>query len=185
VSESVTVVVTRKVKPGREEAYEAWLGRLVADVSAKLPGYMGADFQRPPDGSREYTSVFRFDSVEHLRRFEGSQLRADALKEVADLVEADAVWDAHTGLEVWFEPPSGSVIPQPSRFRMALLLTVVVYLLVLVIGTVATRLVGNAIPAPLRLLVVIAVEVQLMTYVIMPVLTRRLAGWIYPTSSVT
>jgi antibiotic biosynthesis monooxygenase (ABM) superfamily enzyme len=35
-------------------------------------------------------------------------------------------------------------------------------------------------PYPLRLLVTIAIEVVLMTWWLMPLVTRRLARWIYP-----
>jgi antibiotic biosynthesis monooxygenase (ABM) superfamily enzyme len=182
VSEPVTVVVTRRVRLGREIEYEAWLDGLIEQVSSTLPGYLGAEIHRPASGSREYTSVFRFDSLEDLRRFETSDLRAKALAEVAPLVDADAIWKRRTGLEVWFEPPPGSLVPQPSRPRMVVVITVVVYLLVVVIGTLAARLAGDVVPAPIRLLGVIAVEVTLMTYLIMPVLTRRLARWIYPSA---
>ncbi len=174
--EPVTVVVTRRVRLGCEKAYEAWLERLI-DGTKAMPGFLGARVQalEPP----VYTSVFRFDTVEHLRAFEESILRRRALLEVTALVEADAVWSRLTGLELWFAPPEGTVVPQPSRFRMALVMIAVVYVLVLSIG----QLVGLALaaaPQPVRLLVTIVIEVFLMTYVLMPRLTRRLARWIYP-----
>lgn len=176
--EPVTVVVTRRVKVGREGDYEAWLAQLLADARA-LPGYLGATVHRPAAGAREYTSVFRFDCVENLRAFEGSELRHRALEAVSPLVEADAAWRQMTGLELWFEPPPGTLVPQPSRLRMALVMIAVVYGLVLSLGTlVAKVLVGM--PAPLRLLVTITLEVFLMTYVLMPRITRGLARWIYP-----
>ncbi len=175
----------RTVKPDRSQDYEEWLNRLTAEVASTQHGYLGAEFQKPAAGSKQYTSVFRFDSAENLERFERSELRRRYLDEVADLVEEDAVWERFTGLEFWFEPPVGAVIPQPSRFRMALLLTVVVYLLVLGIGSAAAAAIGDAIPTFLRLLAVITVEVFLMTYFILPRLTRLLSKWIYPTSKVT
>ncbi|MFO0624012.1 MAG: antibiotic biosynthesis monooxygenase [Polyangiales bacterium] len=176
--EPVTVVVTRRVKVGREADYEAWLDRLLTEARG-LPGYLGTTVHRPAPGGQAYTSVFRFDSVANLRAFEGSALRQRALLEVVDLVEADAAWRRLTGLELWFEPPPGAVVPQPSRLRMALVMIVVVYGLVLSLGTlVAKVLVG--VPAPVRLLVTIVVEVFLMTYVLMPRITRGLARWIYP-----
>ncbi len=175
----VTVVATRRVKAGHEPAYEAWLERLIGDASA-LPGYLGTNIHRPAaSGPREYTSVFRFDSVEHLRAFEESELRRRALAEVVPHVEADAVWRKLTGLEFWFTPPPGTVVPQPSRFRMVLVLIAVVYGLVLSIGQLVTLAFAGA-PSQLRLLVTIAIEVFLMTYVLMPRLTRWLARWIYP-----
>jgi heme-degrading monooxygenase HmoA len=73
--EPVTVVVSRKVKPGFEAAYEAWLDRLIAGASG-MRGYLGAKVQRPrPGEAPTYTSVFRFESVETLRAFEESELR--------------------------------------------------------------------------------------------------------------
>lgn len=179
-SEPVTVVVERRVKAGREQEYEAWLHRLV-DQAQDLPGFLGTTVQPPgPGGPREYTSVFRFDSVANLQAFERSELRARALAEVAELVEADAVWRRMTGLELWFSPPKGTVVPQPSRLRMALLLVAVVYGLVLSIGQ-GVGLVAGGLPSWLRLLVTIGLEVFAMTYVLMPWLTRRLARWLYPT----
>lgn len=177
----VTVVVTRKVKAGREADYEAWLARLIDDAKG-LPGYLGTQVQRPAAaGPREYTSVFRFDSVANLRGFESSELRRRALSEVGALVESDAAWQRLSGLEIWFTAPPGTVAPQPSRPRMALVMIVVVYGLVLSLGKLVALLLADA-PMALRLLVTITIEVCLMTYLIMPRLTRWLAPWIYPRS---
>jgi uncharacterized protein len=183
-AEPVTVVVTRQVKAGCEVAYEAWLSNLLREV-ADLPGYLGTTVHRPPPtGPRKYTSVFRFDSVAHLRAFEDSALRHRALAAVSALVEEDAAWTRLTGLEFWFTAPVGTVVPQPSRVRMALLMIIVVYALVLSIGQLVALALGDA-PAPLRLLVTIVIEVALMTWVIMPRLTRWLSRWIYPTVRTT
>lgn len=89
------------------------------------------------------------------------------------------MWRKLTGLEVWFTPPPGTVVPQPSRFRMALLLTVVVYGLVLSIGRLVALVLDDT-AVPLRLFVTIVIEVFLMTYVVMPHLTRWLARFLYP-----
>lgn len=180
---AVTTVVTRRVRPERRHDYESWLRRLLADAES-LDGYLGAEIHRPPEGASEvtYTSVFRFASVEQLRAFQRSDLRRRYLDEVVDLVEADAVWDTTTGLELWFSPPPGTVVAQPVRWRMALVLGCVVYLLVLVFGAVASALLGSW-PLPLRLAVVIAVEIVVMTYLLLPWLTTRLARWIFPRST--
>jgi uncharacterized protein len=178
-ADPVTVVVTRRVRAGRQPAYEAWLDGLIKQA-AQLPGYLGTHVLRPASpASREYTSVFRFDSVAHLRAFEASDLRRRALAEVGDLVEGDAAWRQLTGLELWFTPPAGTAVPQPSRLRMAAVMIVVVYGLVLSIGQLVALVLSSA-PPRLRLLITIVLEVLLMTYVLMPRLTRWLARWIYP-----
>lgn len=178
--DAVTTVVRRRVRPDRRDEYEAWLRRL-QDAAGGLPGYLGAEVHPPAAGAEPavYTSVFRFASLDDLASFERSDLRRRALDEVVPLVEADAVWETQTGLEFWFSPPPGTVVAQPVRWRMAVVVGSVVYLLVLVFGTLAATLLDGW-PMPLRLAVVIVVEITLMTYVLLPWLTRRLARWIFP-----
>lgn len=187
-AEPVTVLIRRCAKAGRELEYEAWLQRLQAEARS-FPGYLGVTTQRPaPSGPREYVSAVRFDSLASLQAFEASELRARYLRDVVPLVEADAVWEQLTGLEFWFSAPAGTVVPQPSRPRMALVMIAVVFTLVLVIGT-AVNAVFAALPFntpyPLRLLVTIAIEVALMTWWVMPWITWRLAPWIYPRQKIS
>jgi uncharacterized protein len=179
-NETVTVVVTRKVKRGREPEYEDWLSRLLEEAKS-MKGYVGATIQKPASGSTEYTSVFRFDTVDNLRKFEESEMRLRYLREVVDYVEGDATWKKITGLEFWFSPPKGTMIPLPSRFRMALVTIAVVFGLVISIGQVVGMVAAEA-PSYIRLFVTISIEIFLMTYVLMPRITRLLAKWIYPSS---
>jgi antibiotic biosynthesis monooxygenase (ABM) superfamily enzyme len=180
----VTLVITRCVRPGRETAYEAWLAKLQSDVRKQQPGYLGVITQRPgSNASREYITAVRFDALASLRAFEASDLFARSLREVAELVEAPAAWQRVTGFELWFQPPPGTVAIQPSRGRMAVLMTVVVFALVLTIGMIITAVTARSFPSlpyPVRLLVTVAIQVTVMTYWLMPYLTRRLARWIYP-----
>jgi antibiotic biosynthesis monooxygenase (ABM) superfamily enzyme len=179
-----TLAITRQVRLGREAAYEAWLSKLQAGVRRNQPGYLGATTLRPAANlPREYVIAVRFDSLAHLRAFETSDLLRQALSEVDDLVEALAIWQTITGLEVWFEPPPGALAPQPSRERMVLLLIAVVFGLVLTIGmavTAATTWFSVSLPYPVRLLVGVTLQVIVMTYWLMPYLTRRLGRWLYP-----
>lgn len=177
--QAVTVVVSREVLGGRTSEYEDRLKKLLSDA-ASLPGYLGAAITRPtPGGKAVFTSVFRFASVESLQAFEESDLRRQFLLDIAPLVAAPAQWQRMSGLEFWFTPPAGAVVPQPSRWRMCVVLIVVVYGLVLSIGSGVNWALADA-PFPLRLLVTIGIEVPLMTYLLMPRITRWLARWIYP-----
>lgn len=180
MNDPVTVTVRRKVKPGREAAYEAWLTNLTEGAARDFPGYLGAEFHRPgPDGA--YRSVFRFDSLTQLEAFERSDFRARMLTEVADLVAADAAWERMTGLEFWFDPPAGTRVPQPSPHRMALVLVAVVFTLVLILNLTVGALMAGW-PFALRVLVTVCIQVGMMTYVIMPRLTPLIARFIYPKS---
>ena len=176
----ITVVVRRHVRPGHEAIYEAWLQRLSAEAHA-LPGYLGATFQRPRAIGGPYVSLFRFDRLENLEAFERSDMRARYLAEIAPHVAADAIWQKTTGLEVWFEAPKGTRVAQPSPHRMAGVLILVVYGLVLLLNGALGPLIGDW-PLWLRLLVTVVLQVLLMIYLIMPRVTRLLARWIFPTT---
>lgn len=179
MSEAVTVVVRRKVRPGREKDYEAWLERLTRGAAEMFPGYLGAEFHRPARPGGEYRSVFRFDSLGHLDAFERSDFRQQMLAEASDMFAADAAWQRMTGLEFWFDPPPGTMVPQPSPHRMALVLIAVVFVLVLLLNLTLGPLMAGW-PLALRVLVTVTIQVGLMTYVIMPRLTPRIARFIYP-----
>jgi len=177
----VTVIVRRKVRPGREAAYEAWLHRLSQGVAETFPGYLGAEFHRPgTDGL--YRSVFRFDSLEHLEAVERSEFRIGMLAEGAAYFADDAAWSRMTGLEFWFDPPPGTRLPQPSPHRMALVLIGVVFALVLILN-IALGPVMAGWPLPLRVLMLVTIQIGLMTYVLMPRLTPLITRFIYPKSS--
>ena len=179
MSEPVTILVRRRVKPGREADYEAWLTRLTEGVAREFPGYLGAEFHRPSGLGGDYRSVFRFDSLAALERFEGSDFRARMLADAAPLFAGDAAWERLTGLEFWFDPPPGTKVPQPSPHRMALVLVAVVFVLVLVLNLALGPLMAGW-PLALRILVTVVIQVGLMTYLIMPRLTPRIARFIYP-----
>lgn len=169
----------RKVRPGREQDYEAWLERLNHGTAAQFKGYLGVEFHRPPAPGAAYRSVFRFDSLDHLDAFEGSDFRTAMLAEAAPLFASDAAWERMTGLELWFDPPPGTKVPQPSPHRMALVLIAVVFTLVVTLNLTLGPLITGW-PLALRVLVTVCIQVGLMTYVIMPRLTPRVARFIYP-----
>ncbi|MEZ5756443.1 MAG: antibiotic biosynthesis monooxygenase [Paracoccaceae bacterium] len=181
MSDPVTILVRRRVKPGREKDYELWLERLARDTADRFAGYLGAEFHRPASPGGDYRSIFRFYSLDHLEAFERSDFRAAMLTEAAPLFAAEAAWEQLTGLEFWFDPPPGTRIPQPSPHRMALVLVAVVFTLVLILNLTLGPLMANW-PLPLRLLVTVCIQVGLMTYAIMPRLTPRIARFVYPKS---
>ncbi|QLF71591.1 antibiotic biosynthesis monooxygenase (plasmid) [Peteryoungia desertarenae] len=161
MSDPVTIVLRRKVKPGREADYEAWLKRLTEGAASRFSGYLGAEFHRP-GANGAYRSVFRFDSIDRLDAFERSDFRMQMLNEAEPLFDADAAWERMTGLEFWFDPPADTKVPQPSPHRMAL-------------GPFMTGW-----PIALRVLVTVTIQVGLMTYVIMPRLTPMITRFIDP-----
>jgi antibiotic biosynthesis monooxygenase (ABM) superfamily enzyme len=174
----VTMVVTRVIKPGLAAPFERWL-HTVATEATGFEGHLGVHVIRPGPGSREYTIVYRFSGPGALRAWLESDIRAQRLREAEPMFEGEGRVQELSGLEAWFTLPGrGAPIP-PSRFKMALVTFAAVYSLL----TAVTRLFAPLLaplPQVVRTPIVCAIVIGLMTYWVMPAITRLLARWLYP-----
>ena len=84
----VTLSVTRRVRPGREPEFDAWLEGFATDAS-RFPGYLGHRVIPPVRGSRERRVVVRFDSEESLQRWLDSDVRQAWQAAGAELIEGE------------------------------------------------------------------------------------------------
>jgi uncharacterized protein len=175
----VTAVASRRVKRGREREFEEWVSGILAEAS-KAPGYLGSEVLRPSDsGDDEYRIVFRFDHASNLHAWENSEERRRWLRKSRPLLREEENVRVLTGLETWFTLPAKAGEPSPPRYKMA----AVTWLAVFPVVTVIFSLFGqwlNMLPTLLRTLVFTVVMVTLMTYVIMPRMTRLFSFWLYP-----
>jgi hypothetical protein len=179
--ESVTVVTSRRVKPGCEAAFEHWLEGIGAEA-ARFPGLIGRRITRPTDHDHpEYVIVFKFDRYDHLRAWTGSAERRAWLEQVKPLVLDEYKETVLTGLERWFTLPMLPNVPPPPRYKMAAVTLLVVYPLSLGLGAALGPWLGP-LPSPLRGLVVSVVMILLMTWVVMPRATRLFKRWLYPNN---
>jgi uncharacterized protein len=175
----VTTAVTRRVKPGHEAAYEAFLVGIIGAARA-CPGYLGVEVFRPASGrGGEYRTVYRFDSVAHLRGWLGSAERAAWLRRAEPHVAGPMRTQVLTGLEGWFTLATQPGVPPPPRYKMALVTWVTLFPLITLVVVATAPLVGGW-PLVLRLAVTTGVTVPLMTWVVMPRVTRLLHRWLYP-----
>jgi antibiotic biosynthesis monooxygenase (ABM) superfamily enzyme len=174
---SVSVVVARVVRPGREPTYETWLQRAVA-AARRYPGHAGAEVLRPSGADRRYVLVFRFEMLEQLLAWEHSPERAALLREAEALTEGTPVVQRRTGLEGWFTLPGQPIFPPP-RWKMALVTWLVAFPLIQVLGLAWSPVLSGA-PQVLRSAVVGASMVLTMTYAAMPAVTRVLGAWLRP-----
>jgi antibiotic biosynthesis monooxygenase (ABM) superfamily enzyme len=204
---TVTVVTTFHVRPGREAELETFFDDIGRAVS-RFPGYLGRRIIRPKTAAEvlgapayrevpetrtqfetdaehdlpEYVSVFRFDSYPHLRAWLGSAERRDRLEAVRPLLLDEERKDTVlTGLERWFTLPWAPDLPPPPRIKMVTLTILAAYLL----GYVIVVLLGpwlTPLPMPLRAFVMTALMVFLLTWVVMPRMTRLFRHWLYPST---
>lgn len=174
----VTVVICRKIRPGKEAEFEDWLHG-VCQEALRFPGHMGVNVIRPSEaGSREYVLIFRFDSYAHLAGWESSEVRAAWLARVEPLTEGAARRQVLTGMEHWFTLPGAPRALPPPRHKMAMVTWLAIFPLVFVIGPAINDIAAVA-PALVRTMLTAAILVTLMTYVVMPLMTRLFARWLF------
>jgi hypothetical protein len=178
----VTVAVTRIVKPGCEEAFEQALHDFVQD-SLHLPGQLGVHILRPPpgSGSREYGILRRFENAEARDEFYRSPLFEEWKQKVDGLVEGEPRYERLSGLETWFTLPGQRAIVPPPRWKMALMTLLGVYPASLLLGVTVGKWVKGW-PISVSSLVIGALMVILLTWALMPQLTRLFKAWLYPNT---
>ena len=175
----VTVVTSRRIKRGREAEFERLLEGIDVDAR-KMPGYVERKVIRPRDHEHpEYVIIFKFDSYAHLRAWTTSPIRKAWLKKISKVASDPFKEQILTGLESWFTSPVQPGVAPPPAWKMALVTGAVVYPLAMALNIALNARLGF-LPMPLRSLLSCAIMISLMTWVIMPRVTRALHGWLYP-----
>jgi uncharacterized protein len=108
------IVVSTRVKPGRETECREWQSRIETEA-ARFSGFLGNEVFAPaPCVQEEWVVVVRFDSSEHLQ----SWFLSDARQRLVD--RAARLWDARVerfggGFPGWFAPGTTASGQPPSR----------------------------------------------------------------------
>jgi antibiotic biosynthesis monooxygenase (ABM) superfamily enzyme len=175
----LTVTINRRVKPGREAAFEEALREFIPQA-LQFPGHLGVQVLRPTPGSgREWVVVIKFQSRTHYTAFRASPEYTAWCAQLLELLEAEPVYQEQCGLESWFALPGATSQPVLPRWKMALATWLGVNVATISLALLLAPLVGNW-PLVPQFLFVNALVVVLLTWVIMPLLTRLLRPWLYP-----
>ncbi len=174
----VTVLVTRSPRAGMEKEFEEYLSG-ITEAAMRWPGHKGTTIFRPSSArDRSYSIIFKFDRESQLRDWESSPER-ERWRDLAEKVSEPPQREVVTGLEGWFSLPARPLNVPPPRYKM----TVIIWLGILGLSAATQYLVGPHIghlPLMARVVVTTTIVVPLMTMVVMPVLTRLFAWWLYP-----
>lgn len=175
---SVTAVITHRLRPGREAGYEAWLKGIAADART-VSGYLGAHILRPELGvTSDHVIVVQFDTCEHLNAWMQSETRRTWIERVQPLICEPESIRMRTGLEPWFQLPGQDRPAAPKRYKQALLIWAGVAGLSLLVGPLVGTVLHGA-PQILHVLLSTGITVAILTYWLMPMLTRRCKGWLF------
>jgi len=177
-NQPVTVVVSQLVKPAQEKAFEELLEQ-IAKEALKFEGHLGINIIRPPSsGHPEYVIIFRFDSYANLKKWMDSDIRQAWVEKCQQLVVPEKGNEQmFTGLETWFSLP-GKAIQPPPRYKMTIILWLAVVAMINIVPPIIAPIV-KILPPILRSVITSAVIVVLISYLIMPFLTKLFAKWLY------
>ena len=180
--EPVTAMIVRNVRPGKGDEFEAWV-EVMRPVVMKFPGFLGTDVIRPRGpANSEYVIVVRFDNYDHLRVFMESAERAEIIKLSEPLTMGEpSIQEAHGFTSFFSLPGQPSAAVVPAKYKMAILTMLALYVPLLAIST-AVAMIFRGLPRPLLVLVSLFLMVPLMTWIIMPWVTKLFRGWLFPRS---
>ncbi|MEL7223839.1 MAG: antibiotic biosynthesis monooxygenase [Cyanobacteria bacterium J06576_12] len=174
----VTAVITHRVSDGRAEGYEEWIKGISAAARA-FPGHMGVSLLRPqPGASLDYVIVLQFEAQERLSAWLNSDVRRDWIERVQPLIQEQESVQILSGLEAWFQLPSQPMHKTPKRYKQAALVWLGVTSVALIVSPLIAPLL-MPLPWVLRVAINVAITVALLTYVIMPQLTRWFKQWLF------
>ena len=178
--ETITVSITRTAKAGCEADLERALHEFV-QRSLAMPGQMGVHIMRPAPGgdSREYSIIRKFAGREALNAFRDSPEYQEWQQTVQEFTEGKERTEELTGLESWFTLPGATLRPLP-KWKMA----VATFAGVFPVVSILNLTLGPALqswPFLLKNGVFNACVVVLLTWMVMPLITKVLHRWMHST----
>lgn len=172
----VTVLAARTARPGREREFAASLERLRQTLDHQ-PGHLATAIMAPDRHSPDAIVVYRFNHQDSLQAWHASTERAHILAASAEFTLAPPHERSLSALDGWFVAPGGRVVHPPARWKTWLVSTSAIWALLTLITLAAAPLLAP-LPAPLRFALIVPVLGAVMTWLVMPGLTRLLNGWL-------
>jgi len=175
----VAMVFTHRVRKEKESEYRAWRRKTII-TQAKYPGYLATEFFEPRGRFQDkWVDIVRYDTVDHLDNWLKSRARQELLAELAPLVES-VHEHRMTGLEGWFtfgrrsdEAPHDT----PPAWKQALTVLLALYPTVMLLGILMNPFMRH-LPFAVQMLIGNICSIALLTWLIMPQVSRWLGFWL-------
>lgn len=173
-STPVTVLFDRTVKNGHEEEFDTWYTELIR-LSKQHQGHISTQVIKR---DKHYITLQQFDSEKNLQAWLNSETRLEQINKLTDLTTSAPEPITLDGLEPWFDLPNQPVTKHIPKWKMALLTFVSIWIIVAILNVILIPYIAHW-PLLLRAAAVPLIIVPLLTYIIMPQLTRRLKDWLH------
>ena len=171
---TVTAVASFRIDPTAGEEFRTWYRR-VHDELDRFDGFLRSELVEPVPGTQDDTAIiFSFTDRESLDRWLNSPERRRALAEIEPILESERTVNVVGGFAGWF---SGTTSATPKQWKQAALVLLALYPTSLAIGVLRDQL-YSGLTGPLAVLVGNAIGVAILSWLLMPALTRRFDGWL-------
>lgn len=170
----IHVAITRVAKPGKVEAFQEAL-RQFFQASFDHPGVLGVLMlpARADSDDRVFGIIRTFADEASRDAFYSSSFFTDWMHETASLTEGDPQIREMHGLEAWFSSPG---LPAP-RWKMALVTLCGAYPTILILYMTVVGYIVDW-PMALRALTISSLMVVLLTWLVMPLMSRLFRFWL-------
>lgn len=185
-------VVMARVAPGTGNA-SASLRAALETKAGEFPGFVGVEVFHPPPGVDEWTALVTFECDTDLQRWRASPERTSVLRDIHS-VPRDQDWVLPSGFRQWSRGATSDA--QPPVWKQAMTALAVLYAMVSVLNITLGNFIGNGLnfegrkvvaglglPLPAVVFVGNAVGTVLLSWVLMPIVTRLLNWWLSPTAT--
>ena len=173
----VTIIVKRRPKPGMEKEFEEVMTGTTRDAMT-FAGHLGVNIIRPTAPGDYYRIVFKFDSMRNYIAWESSGVREQWLQRYAEVTLGDDEQEILSGLETWFTLPGGEAVVPPPKHKMAMIIWISIFPLSIIINYLL-RPVLRDLHIVIQIGIVSLVLVVLMTWLVMPVMSKLFHHWLH------
>ena len=167
----VTVVVTNRVRDDRVDTFLTWRAKMAA-AESQFPGFRGSEVFRPIKGVQdEWTTIYRFDTAEHLDAWLNSRQRRELLAHAQFGDYKLRTIDQSFGNWFAFDGPAAK---PPSNFKTSIAVWLGLYPTVVLLTMLTAPL---HLPFWLGMLLGNLVSSFVMSYLTMPYYGNRILRW--------
>ena len=191
----ITVAIERRIDSTRTAEATSWM-QAGTDLATAFPGFLGSGWVRAGEDSDLWYMLYRFRDITTLEEWESSTQRQWWLDSGRPFAREERS-ERRTGIEGWFDAPHGSILEAatvteagtqpiqqpvpaaPPRWKQAVTIWVGFFPTNLAASWLLGFVPGFAeIPLVLRVLATTLMLTPVMTYAVLPWVTRMLQPWL-------
>ena len=170
----VTAIISVRVDPDHVDGYLE-LYHQIDDAMSRAPGFVRTELFEPVPGTQDdHVVVFTFDGRDHLDAWLTSPERRAIIDRMQPFIETPHLINVVGGFGGWFDLGGAS---EPKKWKQAAVVLLALYPTVLAITLVDNWILPDP-PLAVDILIGNIIGVIVLTWLLMPPLTRALSRWL-------